>query len=212
MKKIVVVLAVAFIGCSVEHKEESESYSIDFKIDRTCMGQCKPEDNEKCQTQHSFNSKTTYCSGLLDESLNNNCARRERRQEYRTSCDSSFMPIVETLVLPPSDVDTLVSQGFKFVLVATKNGADSVLLNEQANDLEFSVADTTCRTKIRSKKDPVYVGETLGIFSLECESRGAKYISSASCSPRFPEIQNHFEIKADKDTFVLDLICRVMVP
>lgn len=215
MKRITLALAAVliFMGCNVEHKEESKTYSIDYKIDRTCIGSCKVEDNEKCSTHHTFNSKEAFCSGLLDEALNKNCARRERRQEYKNSCDTSFTPIVETLtVLPPSDVETLTSLGFKFVFVATKNGKDTVLVNEEANNLEFSVADTTCRTRIQAKKDPVYAGETLGVLALECESHGAKSVSSASCSTRFPEAQNHFEIKDDQDAFVLDLICRIKVP
>jgi hypothetical protein len=96
--------------------------------------------------------------------------------------------------------------------VATKNGTDAVLVNEEANNLEFTVADTTCRTKIQAKRDPIYQEETLGVLALECESLGVKSVSSASCSTRFPEIQNHFEIKDDRDSFILDLICRAKIP
>jgi len=108
-----------------------------------------------------------------------------------------------------SAVDALTVQGYKFVLVATKNNTDKVLVNEDANNLEFNVGETVCRTKIFSKGDPTYPGEQLGVLQIECNSHGVKYISSASCSPRYPEVQSHFEISDDQDSYVLDLVCRV---
>lgn len=107
-----------------------------------------------------------------------------------------------------ADVGELVSQGFTFALAATANETDLVFVNEDANNLEFSVAGTVCRTRIFAKDDPVYEGETLGVISLECDSHGAKILSSASCSPRFAETQSHFEINDGKDFYILDLLCR----
>lgn len=106
-------------------------------------------------------------------------------------------------------VDALTVQGYKFVLVATKNNVDQVLVNEEANNLEFQVGDAVCRTKILSKEDPTYPGEELGVLQVVCDSHGVKLTSSASCSPRYPEVQSHFEIADDQDNYVLDLVCRV---
>lgn len=108
-----------------------------------------------------------------------------------------------------SAVDALTVQGYKFVLVATKNNTDLVLVNEEANNLEFQVGDTVCRTKILSKEDPTYPGEELGVLQVVCDSHGVKLTSSASCSPRYPEVQSHFEVADGQDSYILDLVCRV---
>ncbi len=125
--------------------------------------------------------------------------------------DSSLASIVNALLTPAADADVLISRGFKFILVVTKNGEDTVLVNQKAADFEFTLADSVCHMKIQSKKDSVYQGETLGVLSLECKNHGIQSISSASCSQRFPEAQNHVEIKDDKDSFVMDLICRLEI-
>ncbi|MBS1971063.1 MAG: hypothetical protein JSU04_12185 [Bdellovibrionales bacterium] len=109
-------------------------------------------------------------------------------------------------------VDALTVQGYKFVLVATKNNVDQVLVNEEANNLEFNVGDTVCRTKILSKEDPTYPGEELGVLQVVCDSHGVKLTSSASCSPRYPEVQSHFEVADGQDNYILDLVCRVKAP
>lgn len=113
---------------------------------------------------------------------------------------------------PISAVDALTVQGYKFVLVATKNNADMVLVNEEANNLEFNVGDTVCRTKILTKDDPTFPGEELGVLQVVCDSHGVKLTSSASCSPNYPEVQSHFEIADGQDSYILDLICRVKAP
>lgn len=113
----------------------------------------------------------------------------------------------------PTVVDALIAQGYKFVLVSTKNtDTDLVLVNEDANNLEFVVGDATCRTSIFQKEDPVYPGETLGVIAITCDNHGVQSVSSASCSPRYPEVQSHFEMKDSKDSYVMDLVCRVKVP
>jgi hypothetical protein len=105
--------------------------------------------------------------------------------------------------------EALTLQGYKFVLAATKNNTDQVLVNEAANNLEFQVGGTVCRTKILSKEDPTYPGEELGVLQVVCDSHGVRLTSSASCSPRYPEVQSHFEIADGQDAYVLDLVCRV---
>lgn len=110
---------------------------------------------------------------------------------------------------PITVVDALTIQGYKFVLVATKNNTDLVLVNEEANNLEFTVGEAVCRTQILSKEDPTYPGEELGVLQVACSSHGVKFTSSASCSPRYPEVQSHFEIGDGQDAYILDLVCRV---
>lgn len=108
-----------------------------------------------------------------------------------------------------SVVDELAAQGFKFVLVATKGSTDLVLVNEEANNLEFNFGTTICQTKIFSKEDPVYPGETLGVLKVTCESNGVKITSSASCSSRFQNGQSHLEVGEGEGSYVLDILCRV---
>lgn len=40
-----------------------------------------------CDTgKHEFNSDSSYCSGLLDDALNNNCAHEQRITTYQHQC------------------------------------------------------------------------------------------------------------------------------
>lgn len=111
-----------------------------------------------------------------------------------------------------SAVDELAAQGFKFVLVATKGSTDMVLVNEEANNLEFNVGATVCWTKIFSKEDPIYPGETLGVLKVVCDSNGVKITSSASCSSRFQNGQSHLEVGEGEGAYILDILCRVKAP
>jgi len=146
-------------------------------------------------------------------------ATAETELTTSVSTENATEPVTpETTAVPAavkptlSIVDALVVQGFKFVLVATKNNTDLVLVDEDAHNLEFNVGETVCRVKILTKEDLTYPGEELGVLQVVCNSHGVKLTSSASCSDRYSDEQSHLEVSDDQDTYILDLICRKTTP
>lgn len=66
------------VSCSKDSKSEVRNESIGYHF---IVNGC--DTGEK-----SFNDKTSYCSGLLNEAANNYCARTTREEMYRADCSN----------------------------------------------------------------------------------------------------------------------------
>ena len=76
---------------TVDAGNSSSITTYDLKVNQTCMGTgCTAEDNEKCETSHTFTSHAQYCDGLSDGKLNEGCARQKRKALFGVSCDGTF--------------------------------------------------------------------------------------------------------------------------
>jgi hypothetical protein len=71
---LLAVCGLSLLACQKEENHKSESINYSY----TCNG-CKTD-------EHTLDSKDAYCSGLLNESLNNSCCRNMREDVYAQQC------------------------------------------------------------------------------------------------------------------------------
>lgn len=98
--------------------------------------------------------------------------------------------------------------GFQFVLVATHQGADVVFINEDVPNREFKLGEMTCKTRLETKKDPIYPDQELGSMILDCMHGDFPIQTSVTCSLLDPAAQNHFEFGKPEARFSFDLLCK----
>ena len=98
--------------------------------------------------------------------------------------------------------------GFQFVLVVTQKSKDVVLVNEDIPNREFKSEEMTCKTRLETKKDPVYPDQTLGIMVLECKYKEFPIQTSVTCSLLDSAAQNHFEFGTGEEKLSFDLLCK----
>ena len=72
--KIAMILSTVFLLAACSKKEETQKISYDYT-------------ENSCPTgRHEFESQEALCDGLKNDSLNNNCARNLRYQEFKQKC------------------------------------------------------------------------------------------------------------------------------
>lgn len=110
-----------------------------------------------------------------------------------------------------SSVSFAQEAGFQFVLVATHQGTDVVFMNEDVPNRDFALGEMNCKTRLETKKDPVYPEQMLGSLILECTHEDFPIQTSVSCSLLDPAAQTHFEFGKADAKFSFDLLCKAKV-
>ncbi|WP_413288557.1 hypothetical protein [Bdellovibrio sp. HCB337] len=111
-------------------------------------------------------------------------------------------------LLTVSSVSFAQEAGFQFVLVATHQGADVIFYNEDVSNRDFTLGEMNCKTRLETKKDPIYPDQTLGSLILDCMHGDFPIQTSVTCSLLDPAAQNHFEFGKADAKFSFDLLCK----
>ena len=97
MRLILLTLALACsLGCKLQSKSEDKDENYRYQYS-----------SNGCNTGiHEFSDKSSWCTGLRDESRNSGCAAQIRQQVYRDRC-SEFSPEATIAERPKTTVPTL---------------------------------------------------------------------------------------------------------